>query len=176
MLTEATELSTWAGNHLLLDEMKNVQSRYDHLSIKCNARMTTLQEEMQDYTQYHQSLQEAEKWLLQISFQLMAHNSLYITNRTQTQEQISDHEVFQFQYIFCPSLLDRILFQNLLTEIQRYQTVLDDVKSKGYTQIERYVVSVPSLQASIERQLQNVQESYNSLLNTAIQIRVSFYS
>jgi nesprin-1 len=63
--------------------------------------------------------------------------------------------------------------QNLLTEIQRYQTVLDDVKSKGYTQIERYVVSVPSLQASIERQLQNVQESYNSLLNTAIQIRVS---
>jgi nesprin-1 len=65
------------------------------------------------------------------------------------------------------------LLQNLLTEIQRYQTVLDDVKSKGYTQIERYVVSVPSLQASIERQLQNVQESYNSLLNTAIQIRVS---
>jgi hypothetical protein len=63
--------------------------------------------------------------------------------------------------------------QNLLTEIQRYQTVLDDVKSKGYTQIERYVISVPSLQASIERQLQNVQESYNSLLNTAIQIRVS---
>jgi len=93
LLVEATELSTWAGNQLLLDEMKNVQSRYDHLFIKCNARMTSLQEEMQDYSQYHQSLQEAEKWLLQISFQLMAHNSLYITNRTQTQEQISDHEV-----------------------------------------------------------------------------------
>ncbi|XP_059468655.1 muscle-specific protein 300 kDa isoform X2 [Neocloeon triangulifer] len=152
LLTEATELSTWAGNQLLLDEMKNVQSRYDHLFIKCNARMTSLQDEMQDYSQYHQSLQEAEKWLLQISFQLMAHNSLYITNRTQTQDQITDHE-------------------NLLSEIQRYQAVLDDVKSKGYTQIERYVVSVPSLQAAIEKQLQNVQDSYNSLLNTAIQIK-----
>jgi nesprin-1 len=103
LLVEATELSTWAGNHLLLDEMKNVQSRYDHLSIKCNARMTTLQEEMQDYSQYHQSLQEAEKWLLQISFQLMAHNSLYITNRTQTQEQISDHEVIIFKILIAIS-------------------------------------------------------------------------
>jgi hypothetical protein len=47
----------------------------------------------QEYTAYHQSLQDTEKWLLQISFQLMAHNSLYITNREQTQEQISQHEV-----------------------------------------------------------------------------------
>jgi hypothetical protein len=47
----------------------------------------------QEYTAYHQLLQDTEKWLLQISFQLMAHNSLYITNREQTQEQIFQHEV-----------------------------------------------------------------------------------
>jgi hypothetical protein len=54
----------------------------------------------QEYTAYHQSLQDTEKWLLQISFQLMAHNSLYITNREQTQEQISQHEVCLVSFCF----------------------------------------------------------------------------
>jgi nesprin-1 len=54
----------------------------------------------QEYTAYHQSLQDTEKWLLQISFQLMAHNSLYITNREQTQEQISQHEVYLVSFCF----------------------------------------------------------------------------
>jgi nesprin-1 len=46
------------------------------------------------------------------------------------------------------------------------------VKAKGHGQIERYIVTTPSIQETIERQLHNVQDSYNSLLHTAIQIKV----
>jgi hypothetical protein len=47
LLTEAAELSVWAGQPLVLDEMQNVQTRFDHLSVKCAARKTSLEGEMQ---------------------------------------------------------------------------------------------------------------------------------
>lgn len=111
-----------------------------------------MESEINDYNSYHQSLQDAEKWLLQISFQLMAHNSLYITNRDQTQEQISQHEA-------------------LLDDVQKYQSNLDDLNAKGKNQIDRYVKTTPYIRNTIETQLKNIQESYNSLLNTSVQIR-----
>jgi nesprin-1 len=49
---------------------------------------------------------------------------------------------------------------------------LDDVKAKGHGQIERYIGTTPSIQETIEKQLRNVQDSYNSLLHTALQIKV----
>jgi len=55
--------------------------------------------------------------------------------------------------------------------VHRYQEVLDDLKSKGKTQIQRYVTSTPSIQTIVEQQLNNIQDSYNSLFNTAQQIK-----
>jgi len=55
--------------------------------------------------------------------------------------------------------------------VLRYQEVLDDLKSKGKTQIQRYVTSTPSIQTIVEQQLSNIQDSYNSLFNTAQQIK-----
>jgi len=55
--------------------------------------------------------------------------------------------------------------------VYRYQEVLDDLKSKGKTQIERYVTSTPTIQTIVEQQLSNIQDSYNSLFNTAQQIK-----
>lgn len=152
LLSEATELSNWSKRPAVLDEVKQIQQRYEKLLAGCKARQQQLENEMQEYVVYHQSLQDTEKWLLQISFQLMAHNSLYITNREQTQEQITQHEA-------------------LLDDIQKYQSTLDDVKAKGHGQIKRYVASTPAIQATIEKQLKNVQDSYDSLLHTAIQIK-----
>lgn len=152
LLGEASELSKWAKRPAVLDEVKQLQQRYEKLSSGCKARKEQLENEMQEYTVYHQSLQDTEKWLLQISFQLMAHNSLYITNREQTQEQITQHEA-------------------LLDDIQKYQSTLDDVKAKGHGQIKRYVATTPAIEATIQKQLSNVQDSYNSLLHTAIQIK-----
>jgi len=56
--------------------------------------------------------------------------------------------------------------------VHRYQEVLDDLKSKGKTQIQRYVTSTPSIQTIVEQQLNNIQDSYNSLFTTAQQIKV----
>jgi nesprin-1 len=63
-------------------------------------------------------------------------------------------------------------FQTLLGDIQKYQATLDDVKAKGHGQIERYIGTTPSIEETIQKQLHNVQDSYNSLLHTALQIKV----
>lgn len=61
---------------------------------------------------------------------------------------------------------------NILFNFRRYQEVLDDLKFKGNAQIHRYVISTPSIQSIVEQQLSNIQDSYNSLYNTAQQIKV----
>lgn len=149
---EANELSSWAKSPAELEDVNKLQARWEKLKAASDTRIKGIQSEVDDYNAYHQKLQEAEKWLLQISFQLMAHNSLYITNREQTQEQINQHEL-------------------LLNEIQKYQSNLDDLKAKGQSQIERYEPTSPTVRNTIETQLKNIQDSYNSLLGTSIQIR-----
>nr|XP_022915902.1 nesprin-1 isoform X7 [Onthophagus taurus] len=149
--SEASVLSTWAKQSAANESVKLLNARYNKVVSLCDKRKQNLETEMNAYNIYHQSLQDTEKWLLQISFHLMAHNSLYISNREQTEEQISQHEV-------------------LLDDIQKYQSTLDDLKSKGHGQIERYS-GIPTVKDVIEKQLNNVQESYNSLLQTAVQIK-----
>lgn len=152
LISESTELSSWAKKPAVLDEIKQLEKRYLKLVEAYNNRKKQLEAEMQDYNLYHQGLQDIEKWLLQVSFQLMAHNSLYITNREQTEQQIAQHKI-------------------LLDEVEKYQTILDDVKAKGQAQISRYISESPGIKESVEKQLNNVQDSYNSLQQTAFQIR-----
>lgn len=149
---EAQELSSWAKQPLVIEQINQLEIKHDNLSAACDALRKSVEDEIQEYNLYHQKLQDTEKWLLQVSFQLMAHNSLYISNREQTEEQLSQHEA-------------------LLAEIQTYQTTLDDVKAKGHSQIEKYEPSAPAIRNTIEKQLRNVQDSYNSLLQTALQIK-----
>lgn len=150
--SEAAELGTWSKQVPVVENVHKLQNRYQKLADACKTSKGQLEAEMQDYNVYHQSLQDTEKWLLQVSFHLMAHNSLYITNREQTEEQIGQHEV-------------------LLSEIQKYQKTLDELKAKGHGQIERYVKTSHGIKDTIEKQLMNVQDSYNSLLHTAVQIK-----
>lgn len=135
-----------------LDNVHRLQSRWDKVKNDCNNHIKTLEEEINDYNLYHQALQDIEKWLLQISFQLMAHNSLFISNRQQTQEQIKQHEA-------------------LLDEIQKYQSNIDELKATGQLQIKRYESTTPTIRDTVEAQLKNIQDSYNSLLQTSVQIR-----
>lgn len=143
-----TEVATRAE----LDECQHLLVRWQSLNAASTERERQLQQEVNDYQSYHTRLQEAERWLLQVSFQLMAHNSLYISNREQTLEQIAQHE-------------------QLLGDIQRYQTQLDDLRASGHSQIERYAGMTPTVRGTIEGQLRNIQDSYDSLLSTSVQIR-----
>ncbi|XP_037820489.1 nesprin-1-like, partial [Lucilia sericata] len=146
LIAEAKELGTD------LDDVHRLQARWDKVKNDCANHIKNLEGEINDYTSYHQALQDIEKWLLQISFQLMAHNSLFISNRQQTQEQIKQHEA-------------------LLDEIQKYQANIDELNAKGKMQIKRYEATTPAIRDTVESQLKNIQDSYNSLLQTSVQIR-----
>uniref|UniRef100_A0A1B0C1F9 KASH domain-containing protein n=1 Tax=Glossina palpalis gambiensis TaxID=67801 RepID=A0A1B0C1F9_9MUSC len=135
-----------------IDEVQNLQELWGKVKNDCNALVNRFEDEVNEYNAYHQTLQDVEKWLLQISFQLMAHNSLLIANRQQTQEQIKQHEA-------------------LLDEIQKYQTNIDDLNAKGQCRIKRYETSAPAVRLTVETQLKNIQDSYSSLLQTSVQIR-----
>ncbi|CAK1540777.1 unnamed protein product [Leptosia nina] len=148
---EGNELSSWARKPAVKEAVVDVENKCDALRVKCAAKKAELESEIKDYNYYHQSLQDTEKWLLQISFQLMAHNSLYISNREQTEEQLAQHAV-------------------LLDDIQKYQSTLDDLEAKGRAQIERYEATAPSIRDTVGKQLKNVNDSHKSLLATALQI------
>ena len=52
-----------------------------------------------------------------------------------------------------------------------YQETIDDVKEKGREQIRKYESTNQAIRETIEQQLDSVQDSYDSLLKTANQIR-----
>lgn len=53
----------------------------------------SLEADLKEFQDYQSALQDSEKWLLQTSFQLMAHNSLYINSLSQTLDHLRQHEV-----------------------------------------------------------------------------------
>lgn len=149
---EAEELSKWSKSKIIVDEADQIQSVHSNLISKCDRVREGLESEIRDYTVYQQSLQDVEKWLLQTSFKLMNQNSLYISSKEQTEAQIEEQE-------------------KSIQEIQNFQANLNDVKSKGQVQISRYVSGTPNIQEVVDKQLDNVQSSYDSLLKTALQIK-----
>lgn len=92
LLKESEQLSEWANNKKYEEDVKKLKVRWEDLLKKCKSRQDQVDKEIAEYCAYHQKLQDTEKWLLQISFQLMAHNSLYINSREQTEEQVAQHE------------------------------------------------------------------------------------
>lgn len=149
--SEAAELSTWAKNPAAQNAVKEIENNCNILRSKCAARKAELESEICEYNQYHQLLQDTEKWLLQVSFQLMAHNSLYIANKDQIEEQLAQHAV-------------------LLDDIQKYNSTLDHLQAKGQEQIDRYESTAPSIRDTVAKQIANVNDSHKSLLHTALQI------
>jgi nesprin-1 len=115
---EATELSEKSGDDAILIQYFSLEENLAKFHEECLSLRRAIEKEAEDYNTYHQQMQETEKWLLQISFQLMAHNSLYITSREQTQQQLQEHK-------------------NLLAQIQEYQSSLDRVREMGNVQIAR---------------------------------------
>ena len=137
------------GNLQMIQRLNNDLNCHEEVAFD---RQRALGDEIQEYNDYQQAMQETEKWLLQMSFQLMAHNSMYISTRDQTREQIDLHE-------------------KLMDELRGYQITLDGVREKGNAQIARYVSKKPNVKVTVDKQHQNFQESYNSLLQTGTQIK-----
>lgn len=146
------EISKWPQNENETENLKSLESRYNEIESKCENMINKIHGEIENFVEYNQLLQETEKWLLQVSFQLMAHNSLFINNKETTQEQLAQHEI-------------------LLNDIQKYQINIDDLRSRGQGQIAKYEHCNPYIKTTIETHIKNVQDSYDSLLKTSVQIR-----
>ena len=149
---DLSELVAVEKDQSLHDQLLSVVGNMNELDNLCLTHLEQIQKEIGEYNAYNLAMQDTEKWLLQMSFQLMAHNSLYISTREQTSELIGQHD-------------------KLMDSIKDYQPVLAEVKDKGLGQIAKYSSVRPEIRPMIERQHQNFQESYNSLLQTATQIR-----
>ncbi|KAF2357498.1 Spectrin repeat [Trinorchestia longiramus] len=150
-LKDAKEFSERSGDASYQEDMAELEQKWESLNDRCSDVIDGLENEIKEAAEYQSALQEIEKWLLQVSFQLMAENSKFIRSREQTEEQIKKHD-------------------KEILNIREYQQTLDRVKNKGHKQINKYIGSLPSIQETIERQLHNIQESYDSLLRTAVQI------
>ena len=137
---EARELANEAEDESVYKEYSGVDENLTKFGKHCQLVMDSVEKEMEDYNAYHQQMQETEKWLLQISFQLMAHNSMYITTREQTQAQLEQH-------------------QQLLDQINKFQANLNSVRTLGEAQVEKYKKSNPEIEDTIEKQHQNMQET-----------------
>jgi nesprin-1 len=109
---KAAELAEVAKDENITDRARELCSTLATLETECQSRLNGIQGEMSAHADYQAAMQETEKWLLQMSFQLMAHNSLYITTREQAQEQIARHE-------------------KLMDDIKAYQSSIDAVREKG---------------------------------------------
>lgn len=90
---EVAELSSWSNETSCVQTVDRLQLKWKDLSILAHNHLERLEDEVQEYNSYHQALQDTEKWILQTSFHLMAHNSMYITTRDQTEEQTNKHNV-----------------------------------------------------------------------------------
>lgn len=90
---EAQQLSSWANDAKSTKAVDSLITKWDDLVQLAYKYRMGLEDEIKDYSAYHQALQDTEKWILQTSFHLMAHNSIYITTREQTEEQINKHNV-----------------------------------------------------------------------------------
>ena len=150
--TEAAFLAKVSSDRSGIETVKNLKDKLSKLEVECKSCKEHLQKEVDDYSHYHQLVQNIEKWLLQMSFQLMAHNSLYISTKEQAIEQMHQHD-------------------SLMNEIHEYQTTIDDAKAKGNEQAAKYKRVKPELKSTLEKQHQNIQESFNSLLQTGAQIK-----
>ena len=96
---EAADLSARSNDVKCKQTVERFELKWNELVMLSHNYRTRLDEEITDYNAYHQALQDTEKWILQTSFHLMAHNSMYITAREQTEEQITKHNVRRFHLL-----------------------------------------------------------------------------
>ncbi|KAK7104412.1 hypothetical protein V1264_019133 [Littorina saxatilis] len=144
-------LEALCDNPEVTASLEDVQLRYNNVLDKAKDLVEAQQRLYDEHHNFHEAQQDCEKWLLQMSFRLMAHNSLNVSSMELTERQIEKHRV-------------------LLREIEDYRLTLDSVSRLGQ-QLIMNNARIPRLAQQVEAQLQNLEESYMNLQSTAQQIR-----
>ncbi|GAB6020485.1 hypothetical protein CHUAL_003173 [Chamberlinius hualienensis] len=150
---QAKELSEKISDGDFIKDMINLTSNCNAIKDQCHKIIKLLEAEINELQDYQLALHETEKWILQTSFQLMAHNSLYINSLVQTEEHLREHE-------------------ETLKEIEAYQENIFNVRDKGSQLAHHYDTATTSrMKDEIQQQIKNIQSSYESLIATAQRIQ-----
>ncbi|KAH9507320.1 hypothetical protein Btru_056905, partial [Bulinus truncatus] len=146
-------LEALCDNTDVSDSLIDIQDRYSKLLTKSHELVEVLQCGYDEHQSFFESHQECEKWLLNMSYKLMAHNSLNTSTYEMTTRQIDKHKL-------------------ILREIDDYRLTLDSVNRLGQ-QLILNNSRVPNLATQVHARLSNLEESYLNLQSTAHQIRMA---
>lgn len=147
------QLSVSCPEQNLPEAYDDLHRRYTHAGQEaCNA-VLNLEQACESQRLYREALQDCEKWILQASYRLMAHNSLNVSSPELTAQHIDQH-------------------QALMREIEAYQQNLAQLKEQG-EQLKAASQHQPALVQQVETQMANLDDSYASLQSTAAQIKVT---
>ncbi|XP_074648980.1 muscle-specific protein 300 kDa-like isoform X3 [Tubulanus polymorphus] len=151
-LTEvASQIQTTRPDKEVNKSIGEMTQNYDKLKKRSNEIVDQLQKAYDEHQDYHDTVQDTEKWILQKSFQVMSHNGLNVGSMELTEKQITKHAA-------------------LMREIAAYQSNIDSVK-KTANQLIKSNDRNPQLESSINSELDNLQDSYSALQATAGQIK-----
>ncbi|XP_028967016.1 nesprin-1 [Galendromus occidentalis] len=152
LLSEVVELCERTGDHEIISELDELRERLNVLHGRTQSALESLESDLAALQAYQKLLQETEKWLLQMNMQIMAQHSLQILNCEQTEKELEK-------------------YQSLLNEVRAYETNITDVCSTGQALIDAYEASAPQTAETVSQQIDNIRESYTSLLAAAIKIQ-----
>ncbi|KAG1668684.1 Nesprin-1 [Nymphon striatum] len=145
-LAEAVSISNHIPESSVKQKADNLMKNLNEVKALCQKRIyTNVKNIMICY-------KKQKGWLLQQSFQLMSHNSLFIATLVETDNQLKQH-------------LD------VMQEIREFQQTIDKTKNKGQILIDKYKTEVKGYRVKIQEQIENIQSSYDYLKQNAINIR-----
>lgn len=152
LLSEVVELCDKTGDHNVATELDNLRDRLNALHGRAQSILDTLENDLAALQAYQKLLQDTEKWLLQMNMQIMAQHSLQILNCKQTEQELEK-------------------YQDLLNQVRAYETNISEVCSAGQTLVEAYKFEAKQTADNISQQIENIRDSYTSLLAAAIKIQ-----
>ncbi|KAK0046935.1 nesprin-1, partial [Biomphalaria pfeifferi] len=135
------------------DSLVDIQERYSKLLDKASELVEMLQCGYDEHQSFFEAHQDCERWLMNMSHKLMAHNSLSTSSYELTTRQIDRHKL-------------------ILQEIDDYRLTLDSINRLGQ-QLILNNARIPNLASQVHARLSNLEESYLNLQSTAHQIRMA---
>lgn len=147
-------LDALCDNPEVTDSLAEIQDRYDSVVDRSKEIVELLQSGYDEQQSFSEAQQDCEKWLLEMSYRLVANNNALSSSKLEpTERQMEKHRM-------------------IMEEIEDYRLTVDSVIKQGQ-QLIRNNPGQPRLATQVQAQLTNLSESYSNLQSTANQIRMT---
>ncbi|XP_062428373.1 nesprin-1 isoform X2 [Rhea pennata] len=133
----------------LKNNIQDLQSSYQELCSATKAYVETLELRVKEHEDYNSDLQEAEKWLLNMSSRLVSPDLMESNNLEIITQQLANHKA-------------------IMEEIAGFEDRLSNLKSKGDYLIDQCTEHLQAkFKQNIQSHLQGTRDSYSAICSTA---------